>query len=140
MAGAMKAGKEPRNFVHQNAILCETIMKEQRHQKLYRDYSVNPFKKIHVITGKPNSKHDAAELQEGEEDSHFLKVIKRASQEPVKKYIYPQTEAQEIGWITKPLIDTDRSDRRLHFYRQNTAITKYMDAAWRIKEQTENMN
>lgn len=45
MAGAMKAGKEPRNFVHQNAILCETIMKEQRHQKLYRDYSVNPFKK-----------------------------------------------------------------------------------------------
>lgn len=37
-------------------------------------------------------------------------------------------------------IDSDRSDRRLNFYRQNTPITKYMDAAWRVKEQTENMN
>ncbi|XP_011428758.1 protein FAM183B-like [Crassostrea angulata] len=129
--------KDPLNFVHQNAILCETITKEQRHQKLYTNYSVNPFKKIHVITGKPNSRHDT---EEGEEDSHFKNVIKRANQEPVKKYVYPQTESQEIGWITKPLIDSDRSDRRLNFYRQNTPITKYMDAAWRVKEQTENMN
>jgi hypothetical protein len=37
-------------------------------------------------------------------------------------------------------IDGDRNDRRLHFPRQNSAITKYMDAAWRIKEQTENLN
>lgn len=37
--------KDPLNFVHQNAILCETITKEQRHQKLYTNYSVNPFKK-----------------------------------------------------------------------------------------------
>ena len=37
--------KDPVNFVHQNAILCETITKEQRHQKLYTNYSVNPFKK-----------------------------------------------------------------------------------------------
>ena len=36
--------KDPLNFVHQNAILCETIMKEHRHQKLYSNYSVNPFK------------------------------------------------------------------------------------------------
>ena len=35
---------------------------------------------------------------------HFLKVIKRANEEPVKKYTKPQTEAQEIGWITKPLV------------------------------------
>jgi len=40
-----KVEKEPLNFVHQNAILCETINKETRHQKLYTDYSVNPFKK-----------------------------------------------------------------------------------------------
>ena len=35
---------------------------------------------------------------------HFKEVIKRANQEPVKKYTYPQTEAQEIGWITAPLV------------------------------------
>ncbi|WAR23143.1 F183B-like protein [Mya arenaria] len=125
MATTTKFEKEPLNFVHQNAILCETIHKEQRTSKLYTNYSVNPFKKIHVITGKPNSSHDT---EEGEED------------EPVKKYMYPQTEAQEVGWITRPLIDTDRSDKRLHHGRQNTAITKYMDAAWRVKEQTENLN
>lgn len=37
--------KEPANIVHQNAILCETIRKEVRNQKLYTNYSVNPFKK-----------------------------------------------------------------------------------------------
>ncbi|KAK2155025.1 hypothetical protein LSH36_251g04052 [Paralvinella palmiformis] len=132
-----KVEKEPLNFVHQNAILCETINKETRHQKLYTDYSVNPFKKIHTISGKPNSLHDT---EDGEEDTHFKQVIARAHQEPVLKYTNPQTEAQEIGWITKPLINSDRNDRRLHFPRQNSAITKYMDAAWRIKEQTENLN
>ena len=40
-----KVEKQPANVVHQNAILCETIMKEQRHQKLYTNYSINPFRK-----------------------------------------------------------------------------------------------
>jgi len=42
---AIPKEREVPNVVHQNAILCETIMKEQRHQKLYKNYSVNPFKK-----------------------------------------------------------------------------------------------
>ena len=33
------------NYVHQTAILCETIKKEQNNQKLYTNYSINPFKK-----------------------------------------------------------------------------------------------
>ncbi|XP_064625294.1 cilia- and flagella-associated protein 144-like [Lineus longissimus] len=138
MTTAAASGKDPVNFVHQNAILCETIEKETRHQKLYTNYSVNPFRKMHTITGKPNSTHDTEDGEE--EDDHFLKVIRRARQEPVKKFTTPQTEAQEIGWISTALIDTDRSDRRLNHPRQNTAITKYMDAAWRYKEQTENLN
>ncbi len=36
-------------------------------------------------------------------------------------------------------IASDRSDRRLNFPRQNSEITKYMDAAWRLKEQTQNL-
>ncbi|XP_013409420.1 protein FAM183B-like [Lingula anatina] len=129
--------KDPTNFVHQNAIHRETILKETKHQKLYTNYSINPYNKMHAITGKPNSMHDT---DEGEEDEHFLKVIKRAHMEPVRKNTFPQTEAEEIGWITKPMIDTDRSDRRLYFPRQNSEITKYMDALWRYKEQTENLN
>ena len=37
-------------------------------------------------------------------------------------------------------IASDRSDRRLSFPRQNTEITKYMGAAWRLKEQTRNLS
>lgn len=42
--------KEPINIVHQNAILCETIGKEVRNQKLYTNYSINPFKKSLLLT------------------------------------------------------------------------------------------
>ena len=44
-AAATQKEKEPVNIVHQNAIFCETILKEQRHQKLYTSYGVNPYKK-----------------------------------------------------------------------------------------------
>lgn len=37
------------NYVHQNAILCETIKKEQRNHKLYTNYSINPFKKSKLL-------------------------------------------------------------------------------------------
>ena len=42
---ATQKEKDPVNIVHQNAIFCETILKEQRHQKLYTSYGVNPYKK-----------------------------------------------------------------------------------------------
>ena len=45
MAGAAAKHREPANAVHQNAILCETIAKENRYQVMYKDYSVNPFKR-----------------------------------------------------------------------------------------------
>lgn len=35
---------------------------------------------------------------------HFREVIKRAHQEPVKKFTTPQTESQEYGWLTAPLV------------------------------------
>lgn len=45
MATHGKQEKEPVNIVHQNAMLCETITKEQRHQKLNTSYNVNPYQK-----------------------------------------------------------------------------------------------
>ena len=44
-AAGKQPEKEPVNIVHQNAIFRETVHKEQRHQKLYTDYGVNPYKK-----------------------------------------------------------------------------------------------
>ncbi|XP_019355087.2 cilia- and flagella-associated protein 144 isoform X2 [Alligator mississippiensis] len=106
----------------------------------------------------------------------FLNLIHHAALEPIKKYSEPQTESQEIGWTTTPLvrqwpvrrgqaravgptfksrehlldcvcldfisflqISVDRTDRRLYFPRQKSEITKYMEATWRLKEQSENM-
>lgn len=42
---AKQKEKDPVNIVHQNAIFRELVHKEQRHQKLYTNYSVNPFKR-----------------------------------------------------------------------------------------------
>ncbi|XP_063687601.1 cilia- and flagella-associated protein 144-like [Bolinopsis microptera] len=131
------ASKEPAplNFVHQNAILCETIKKEQKHQKLHKDYRVNPFKKINVLASKPNSNVE----DDTQEDEQFINIFKKAREVPTEKYDYPQTESQSYGWFTTPLIDSDRSDIRLHHPRTMSEVTKYMDAAWRLKEQSENM-
>ena len=36
----------------------ETIHKEERHQKLFTEFSINPHKASSSITGKPNVKVD----------------------------------------------------------------------------------
>ncbi|XP_066522334.1 protein FAM183A isoform X2 [Hoplias malabaricus] len=137
MAAAGKAKeKEPVDVVHQTAIHVETIMKERRSQKLYTTFSINPFKKLHVLADNPMAR---TTQEQAEEDPTFLNIIHGARIEPTKKYTHPMTESQEIGWISTPLIVSDRSDRRLNFPRQNSEITKYMDAAWRLKEQTQNL-
>ncbi|XP_076463308.1 cilia- and flagella-associated protein 144-like [Babylonia areolata] len=65
--------------------------------------------------------------------------MKRSHMIPVQKYKQPQTEAQEIGWISKPLLDTDIKDRRLNFHRQRNPLTHFMEKAWLEKEQ-QNMS
>ncbi|KAL8604744.1 hypothetical protein ACOMHN_017703 [Nucella lapillus] len=65
----------------------------------------------------------------------FTQVIQRSHLEPGKKYKQPQTEAQELGWITKRLIDTDMKDRRLNHHRLSSPITQFMEKAWLEKEQ-----
>ncbi|XP_060775288.1 cilia- and flagella-associated protein 144-like [Neoarius graeffei] len=125
--------KEPVDFVHQDLIHLDTILKEQRHQKLYTTFNVNPFKKLHVLADKPMSR----EMYKEAEDPVFLELFHRANLEPKKKYPHPMTESQEIGWISTPLIESDRSDRRLNFPRRTTEITKYMGAVWRLKEQAQ---
>lgn len=41
--------KSNKNIVHEQAILVETIKKELREQKLYENFSINPFTKRRKI-------------------------------------------------------------------------------------------
>ncbi|XP_025111117.1 protein FAM183B-like [Pomacea canaliculata] len=122
--------KEPKNLVHQQAIISETIAKENRYLKLHTNFTINPHNKFGFITGKPNE-----EEIRGDEDPYFKQVFERAHQEPTKKYKRPQTEAQEYGWISTPLIKTDRHDTRLNHFHHHSSITKFMEKAWLEKEQ-----
>ncbi|KAI5109419.1 protein FAM183A [Silurus meridionalis] len=103
--------KEPVDMVHQNAFLMETIRKEQQHQKLYTEFKINPFKKLHVIPDKPTARKTQ---EEDEADPAFQDIIRKALSEPSKKYTRPMTEAQEIGWIYTPLNTSITSPSFLH--------------------------
>ena len=107
---AEKKDKKEINIVDQNAIWRETIRKENRCQKLYTQYHINPYKPSNQVSGKffykigksekkiflgkPNSRHDAAD---GEEDAEFLNIIHKVRVEPRKKYSEPITETQVKG-------------------------------------------
>ena len=106
---AEKKDKKEINIVDQNAIWRETIRKENRCQKLYTQYHINPYKPSNQVSGKfwqifffdkilkrdfsgkPNSQHDTAD---GEEDAEFLNIIHKVRVEPRKKYSEPITETQ----------------------------------------------
>ena len=49
---AEKKDKKEINIVDQNAIWRETIRKENRCQKLYTQYHINPYKPSNQVSGK----------------------------------------------------------------------------------------
>ncbi|XP_071342505.1 cilia- and flagella-associated protein 144 [Trachinotus anak] len=126
MAGKEK--RENKDLVHQNAIHVETVRKEQRHQKLHTEFSINPHRKLHVLPDKPMSKKPTEVIAE---NSAFIEAFHKARQEPTKKFAMPLTESQEIGWISTPLIPSNRKDERFNFYRFITDVTKHKEFALR---------
>ncbi|XP_055986858.1 cilia- and flagella-associated protein 144 isoform X1 [Sorex fumeus] len=123
-------GKVVQDEVNKNQILRELYLKELRTQKLYTEYHVNPLRKVHTITRKPMSWHDA---QEEAADDMFLQVI-HAAQEARKKHQETRTESQEIGWEAKPLVNPHRDDRRLNHFRVYQDITLYKAKMWSLGE------
>ncbi|KAK2835226.1 hypothetical protein Q5P01_015710 [Channa striata] len=119
---------EKRNLVHQNAIHVETIRKEQRYQKIHTEFSLNPHRKLHVLPDKPMSRKPKEVIAK---NSDFIDAFHKARQEPTKKYTMPQTESQEIGWVSDPLIPSNRHDRRFNFYRFRTDVTKHKESELR---------
>eukprot|EP00039_Didymoeca_costata_P029213 m.23656 g.23656 ORF g.23656 m.23656 type:complete len:139 (-) comp7528_c0_seq1:974-1390(-) len=124
------AEKEPSNVVHIEARMVETIKKEQRTFSLNKEFSASP-KSVSVVTGKPN----VAEMQvsNSEASAALLQTIKNSQEVPTKKYSFPQTESQEIGW------DARHYKRNVNSIankpRKQSEITSYMDKYWAQMEQ-----
>ncbi|XP_039567572.1 protein FAM183A [Passer montanus] len=104
----------------QNRRQAERARKERRWQLLFTQYTVNPLRPVHMVARKPMSWHE--NIQEPIDDE-FLNLLHRAAVVPREKYPEPQTESQEIGWHTTPLVPFDHSDTRFYFPRQKTEIT-----------------
>ncbi|XP_061831665.1 cilia- and flagella-associated protein 144 isoform X1 [Nerophis lumbriciformis] len=117
-----------KDLVHQNAIHVEMIRKEQRQQRLHTEFSINPHRRLHIIPDKPMSRKPKEVISE---NSDFIEAFHKARQEPTKKYSMPLTESQEIGWVSKPLIPTNRNDDRLNFYRRSSDISKHQESILR---------
>ena len=146
---AEKKDKKEINIVDQNAIWRETIRKENRCQKLYTQYHINPYKPSNQVSGnffknwvileknlgKPNSRHDAAD---GEEDAEFLNIIHKVRVEPRKKYSEPITETQvrsrenktKTNWPDLTFLEIHskkccpRSYRDVHIFTQRWRLWK----------------
>ncbi|XP_036244066.1 cilia- and flagella-associated protein 144 [Molothrus ater] len=117
--GARRGERDPPD-ARQNRLQAERARKERRWQLLFTQYTVNPIHPVHMVSRKPMSWHE--NIQEPIDDE-FLKLLHRAAVVPREKYSEPQSESQEIGWHTKPLVPFDRSDTRFYFPRQTTEIT-----------------
>ena len=99
MAAAGKAKeKEPVDIVHQNAIHVETILKEQRTQKLYTEFSINPFKKREynflLISQPKQVKRNEMMLHETFQSD--------VSHRPYIVIYFPQCEAVLIQLLSRP--------------------------------------
>ncbi|XP_062252042.1 protein FAM183A [Platichthys flesus] len=128
MSGNEKLRNEKLTPVQLNAIYLEKIGKEQRHQRLHTEFSINPHKRLHVLTDKPMSRKPTELI---EEDSAFIEAFHKARLEPTKKYSMPLTESQEIGWVSDPLIPSNCQDQRFNFHRASTDVTRHTESALR---------
>ncbi|XP_076320026.1 cilia- and flagella-associated protein 144-like isoform X2 [Tachypleus tridentatus] len=131
-----KNTKDPDAVMQQAALLNEMIKRERRYHKLYTTFNINPHKKGCFLAGKP---HTIDTHLEGKLDDGLLDTITSINKTPCEKYDWPVTESQTIGWFSKPLVDLDRTDRRMYFPKINSEVTKFMEAAWKLKEQSENV-
>ncbi|XP_041863042.1 protein FAM183A [Melanotaenia boesemani] len=112
--------REKVNFVHQDKIHIEMIKKEERLLKLHTEFSINPFRKLHIMADKPMSKKP---LEMIAETADFREAFHKAHMEPTKKYPVPLTESQEIGWFSTLLTPLSHHDNGFNFHRITTDVT-----------------
>ncbi|CAN9500688.1 unnamed protein product [Ophioblennius macclurei] len=122
------AEKKDKSQVHQDSIHVETIKKEHRLQKLHTEFSINPYRTLHILPDKPMSRRPPESIVE---ECEFIKAFHKARQLPAQKYSAPLTESHEIGWYSTPLVPCNRDDERLNFFRRSTDVTRYQEMVLR---------
>lgn len=117
--------------VAQNKMMEETVSKEMRHHKIVTEFSINPFRKMQTISGKVNN-IDENVIDDCGGDAHMRYMIRRSQLPPPQRYDKPQTGNQEYGWLSKPLVERDRMDKRISFYKRLTDITQWKEFEWSL--------
>eukprot|EP00667_Euglena_gracilis_P023065 EG_transcript_25920 len=149
------AGKKETNVVHMHTIWAEQIEKERVHRLRCADtadhFSANPAGlRRHMVT-EPVSSRPKRFL---DKDHILLEAINRrltgsvagstftsptsklpealdrslkgVHLVPKDKFPFPQTEAQEIGWLGGPLTEASK-DPRFQYHKKSCDMTKYAD-------------
>ena len=101
------------------------MKKENRGRILNENFDFNP-KNLLVITDKPTSinKLGGAENEESKESMMALtKKLEVLTTVPKKKYPYPMTASQEIGWDNDTMFDVHRP--KYNYNKRQFAETKY---------------
>uniref|UniRef100_A0A7S3CKS0 Uncharacterized protein n=1 Tax=Strombidium rassoulzadegani TaxID=1082188 RepID=A0A7S3CKS0_9SPIT len=114
------------NQVEINAQWEEAVKKENRGRVLNEHFDFNP-KKLLVITDKPTSinKLNAVSSSKGKDSQESMDALKKKLEIlttiPKKKYPYPMTAAQEIGWDDDTMFQIHKP--KYGFNRQTYAET-----------------
>ena len=101
------------------------MKKENRGRILNENFDFNP-KNLLVITDKPTSmnKLGGAENEESKESMMALtKKLEVLTTVPKKKYPYPMTASQEIGWDNDTMFEVHRP--KYNYNKRQFAETKY---------------
>jgi hypothetical protein len=114
----------------QNRTWREHVEKEKRSTVLREDYAPN-YKKQAFLTDAPNKclglplGHPAySPTTLTDDDKEVLKKFAEAKQGPQERYHWAQTEAMEVGWSTRPLMEHPKE----FFFPNGTCdITQYAD-------------
>lgn len=119
-----------------NCIWTEHVEKERKYVKPKTTYTCNPFPSIEMnnglgmripfVTDKVGYEAGQEHVEIGD-DPDVQRVVSGllgAQKVPTEKYSEPATSAQEVGWITKPLVP--RNPRFVHGMKQGEA-TKFAE-------------
>ena len=131
MAEKPGGSRKNMNQVEVNAQWEEAVKKENRGRILKEHFDFNP-KNLNVITEKPTNLNRlnimAKELKEPVDQDGDMQTLKTKLQTltniPKKKYPFPMTAAQEVGWEADNLFDTHKP--KYAFNRQMYPETKYV--------------
>ena len=111
MADKKVGSRANMNQVEINAQWEEAVKKESRGRILNENFDFNP-KHLIVVSDKVTSQNKLNQKEENKGDSEQMatlaKKLEVLTSVPKKKYPYPMTSSQEIGWDNDKLFNAHR--------------------------------